>query len=138
MTTTDGAVTGALNLILRAEGLAVLVAAVWAYALTGAGWTLLAALILAPDLSMLGYLAGPRAGAAAYNLGHAYLGPLALLALGHLGALPLLTALGLIWAAHIGLDRMLGYGLKYPSGFKATHLSPPPGRAVTAASPASP
>ena len=133
MTESDGAVTGAPNLILRAEGLAVLVAAVWAYALAGVGWWLFLGLILAPDLAMLGYLAGPRAGAAAYNVAHTYLGPLALLALGQ--AWPLATALGLIWAAHIGADRMLGYGLKYPWAFKATHLSAAP--PVTAASPAS-
>ena len=131
-----GTITGAPNLILRAEGLAVLVAAVWAYALADAGWTLFLVLLLAPDLSMLGYLAGPRAGAAAYNLGHTYLGSFALLALGQLGSVPVLTALGLIWAAHVGADRMLGYGLKYARGFKSTHLSA--GAPVTVASPASP
>jgi len=121
-----GTVTGVPNLILRAEGLAVLVASAWAYGLVGAGWWLFAALILAPDLSMLGYLAGPRVGAAAYNVAHTYLGPLALLALGQVAALPLLTALGLIWAAHIGVDRAMGYGLKYAWGFRATHLSGTP------------
>lgn len=129
-----GAVTGAPNLILRAEGLGVLAAACWTYAATGGNWWLFAALFLAPDLFMLGYVRGPRAGAAAYNLGHTYLVPLALLGLGHLAALPLLMALGLIWAAHIGLDRMLGYGLKYPWAFKATHLA----GAVRAAAPATP
>ena len=118
-----GVVRGAPNLILRAEGLAVLVAAAWAYAATGASWWLFAALILAPDLSMLGYLRGPRLGAAAYNAAHTYLAPLGLLALGQLGAVPALTTIALIWAAHIGMDRMLGYGLKYPWAFKATHLS---------------
>ena len=121
-----GTVSGAPNLILRAEGLAVLVASVWAYGEVGAGWMLFAALILAPDLSMLGYLRGPRMGAAAYNAAHTTLGPLALLALGYLGAMPLLTSLALIWGAHVGLDRMMGYGLKYPWAFKATHLSAGP------------
>ena len=121
--TGNGTVLGAPNLILRAEGLAVLVASVWAYAALGSGWWLLAVLILAPDLSMLGYLGGARIGAALYNAAHTYVVPLALLALGQSGAVPLGTALGLIWAAHIGMDRVLGYGLKYPWGFKATHLS---------------
>ncbi|HVG47704.1 MAG TPA: DUF4260 domain-containing protein [Rubellimicrobium sp.] len=121
--TGNGTVLGAPNLILRAEGLAVLVASVWVYAALGSGWWLLAVLILAPDLSMLGYLAGARVGAALYNAAHTYVVPLALLALGQSGAVPLGTALGLIWAAHIGMDRVLGYGLKYPWGFKATHLS---------------
>jgi hypothetical protein len=125
-------VTGAPNLILRAEGAAVLLASVWAYALGEGGWWMFALLLLGPDLSMLGYLRGPRVGAAAYNLGHTYLVPLGLLALGQGLAAPLLTALGLIWAAHIGLDRMLGYGLKYHWGFKATHLS----GGLAAASPA--
>jgi hypothetical protein len=128
-------VTGAPNLILRAEGLAMLVASAWAYAALGQGWGLFAVLILAPDLSMLGYLAGPRVGAAAYNSAHTYLGPLVLLALGQAGAMPLATALGLIWAAHIGADRLMGYGLKYARGFKATHLSS--GEPLRAAAPAS-
>lgn len=121
--TGNGTVLGAPNLILRAEGLAVLVAALWAYAALGAGWWPFALLILAPDLSMLGYLAGARIGAALYNAAHTYVVPLALLGLGQVGAVPLGTALGLMWAAHIGMDRLLGYGLKYAAGFKATHLS---------------
>lgn len=132
-----GAVTGLPNLILRAEGLAVLIAVAWAYSLTDAGWTLVAVLILAPDLTALGYLAGPRIGAAAYNLGHSYLGPMALLALGYSGAMPMLTAMGLIWAAHIGADRLMGYGLKYSGDFRATHLSAPSKKAIRAASPTS-
>lgn len=134
MTETQGAVTGAPNLILRAEGLAVLVAACWTYAVTGGSWWLFALLFLAPDLSMLGYAWGSRVGAIVYNLGHTYLAPGLFLALGLWAAWPLGTALGLIWAAHVGFDRMLGYGLKYPWAFKATHLS----GEVTAASPATP
>jgi hypothetical protein len=84
---------------------------------------------------MLGYFAGARVGAAAYNAAHTYVVPLALLALGQVGAVPLLTAVGLIWAAHIGMDRTAGYGLKYARGFKATHLSA--GDVVRAAAPAS-
>ena len=132
MTERQGTVTDAPNLILRAEGAGVLVAACWAYGAVGGSWWLFAVLFLVPDLSMLGYVRGPRAGALVYNLGHTYLAPLLLLAVGQ-GA-GLATALGLIWGAHIGFDRMLGYGLKYPWAFKATHLS----GGVTAASPATP
>jgi len=128
----EGVVTGAPNLIRRAEGAGVLVAACWAYGAVGGSWWLFAVLFLAPDLSMLGYLRGARMGAVGYNLGHSYLGPLLLLAVGQ-GA-GLATGLGLIWAGHIGFDRMLGYGLKYPWAFKATHLS----GVVTAALPATP
>lgn len=73
---------------------------------------------------MLGYLVNVRAGAQLYNAVHTYVGPL-LLALYSMGAShPVLLPLTLIWFAHIGMDRMLGYGLKYPTHFKDTHLSP--------------
>jgi hypothetical protein len=133
--TSEGAVTGVPNLILRAEGLGVLVAASWAYGALGGSWWLFAVLFLAPDLSMLGYVRGPRVGALAYNLGHTYLAPLVLAALGQITGWTMGTALGLIWAAHVGFDRMLGFGLKYPWAFKATHLSAAPD--VRAAAPAS-
>lgn len=108
--------------LLRLEGLAMLVAATVAYGQSGSGWGLFAAAFLLPDLTMLGYLAGPRAGAAAYNAGHSYLGPALLLGLaGTLGG-PGVVPLALIWFAHIGFDRLLGYGLKHTSGFRDTHL----------------
>jgi hypothetical protein len=119
---TPGFVNGAPCLLLRAEGLAAALASVAAFAWSGASWLLFAALILAPDLSMLFYLAGPRQGAAGYNAAHAYLGPIALLAgAAALGA-PTGVAIALIWSAHIGVDRALGYGLKYGEGFSSTHL----------------
>ena len=71
---------------------------------------------------MLGYVAGPRVGALSYDLVHAYVGPLALGVVGVLVGADLAMELALIWAAHIGADRLLGYGLKYPSAFKDTHL----------------
>jgi Domain of unknown function (DUF4260) len=108
--------------LLRLEGLAVLIAALLAYAQLGAGWGAFALLFLLPDLSLLGFLAGPRVGAAAYNAAHSYLGPVALLAAAALGEWPVALAAGLIWCAHIGLDRLLGFGLHAASGFGATHL----------------
>ncbi|MGH8459822.1 MAG: DUF4260 domain-containing protein [Nevskiales bacterium] len=117
-----GIVHGAVRVLLRIEGLAVLAAAAAAYAQFGAGWGWFAALFLVPDLSFLAYLAGPRAGAAAYNVMHSYVGALALLAVGVLGAMPLMLAVALVWCAHIGFDRALGYGLKYAGGFGETHL----------------
>jgi hypothetical protein len=71
---------------------------------------------------MLGYLAGPVQGARAYNLVHSYVLPLLLIAASLFTAWPLLQAIGLIWTAHVGMDRALGYGLKLPSGFQDTHL----------------
>ena len=86
------------------------------------GWLLLVVLFLAPDLSMLGYLAGPRVGAVAYNLAHTYVGPVALALVGVLGESDRAVQLALIWLAHIGVDRAVGYGLKYPTAFNDTHL----------------
>jgi hypothetical protein len=108
--------------LLRLEGLCVLLAAVTAYALLDHSWWLFAGALLAPDLFMAGYLAGPRVGAFTYNAGHTYAAALGLGALGYALALPLAPALALIWAAHIGMDRALGYGLKWPSSFRDTHL----------------
>ncbi|MGA7342700.1 MAG: DUF4260 domain-containing protein [Terracidiphilus sp.] len=112
-----------VSILLRLEGLAVASVSAALYARTGASWWLFAALWLAPDLSMLGYLAGPCWGARIYNAYHTYVPP-AMLALGaflfrlHGPVLPI----ALIWANHIGVDRMLGYGLKYGDGFGWTHL----------------
>lgn len=117
-----GSAGGTVRGVLRLEGLAVFALALAAYAQFGAGWGFFAWLFLLPDLSFLAYLAGPRVGAITYNAAHSYAGALALLAGGVLGAMPVLLALGLVWCAHIGADRALGYGLKYASGFGATHL----------------
>lgn len=117
-----GSVSGAPRLLLRAEGAGLLIVAGMLYGETGAAWWLFAVLFLAPDLSFLGYLAGPRAGAMAYNAAHSLVAPLALAIAGLLlPAIPPL-ALALIWIAHIGFDRLLGYGLKYQAGFGFTHL----------------
>ena len=112
--------------VLRIEGSLVLIAAVWGYVLLGASWGLFAILFLVPDLFMAGYLVGARVGAAVYNVGHTYAGPFLFGAAALGSGDGLFGALALIWAAHIGIDRALGYGLKQTSGFRDTHLSPPP------------
>ena len=117
----DGMVSGAVLLWLRVEGLALLAAAAVLYAAVDGGWLLFAVLFLLPDVAMLGYLAGPRIGAAAYNIAHATVLPWALAALGWFAA-PALVPIALIWLAHIGFDRAMGYGLKYPGAFGDTHL----------------
>jgi hypothetical protein len=119
---TRGQTVGGPKAILRLEGGVVLAVAAAAYAQTDAGWLLFALLFLVPDVSMLGYLAGRRIGAVAYNLGHSYLGPAALAAYGLWSGAPLMVSIALIWVAHIGFDRLMGYGLKYAGGFKSTHL----------------
>lgn len=107
---------------LRAEGAAVLALSALLYARTGEGWLLFFVLLLAPDLSMLGYLGGPRIGALAYNVVHTYAVPVLLAVVGLLIGSALAVAIALIWTAHIGMDRALGYGLKLPTGFQDTHL----------------
>ncbi len=130
------ALVTAPRVVLRLEGAAMLAGATALYGVHGGNWGLFALLLLAPDLSMLGYRGGATVGAACYNAAHTYLAPIALggvgLAAGHAPVL----LMALIWAAHIGLDRALGYGLKYPDGFTATHLSgaaTPPAHAETTA-----
>jgi len=110
-------------ILLRLEGLAVAAVSALLYARTGAHWWLFAALWLLPDLSMLGYLLSPCIGARIYNAYHNYV-PAAVLALCALVLRThgLLLQIALIWANHIGVDRMLGYGLKYAEGFGWTHL----------------
>jgi hypothetical protein len=108
--------------LLKMEEAALLAAAIVLYAHLHFSWVLFAALFLAPDLLMLGYLLNPRTGAAIYNLGHSLVVPLTLFALGFGASRPLLVAIAIVWFAHIAFDRLLGYGLKYPTRFKDSHL----------------
>ena len=109
--------------LLHLEGAVIFAAATWAYfALLDGSWIAFLALILVPDLSMVGYLRGPRLGAWTYNLVHTEALPVALLAIGlGIDSRRVLLA-ALVLAAHIGMDRAAGYGLKFTSGFKHTHL----------------
>lgn len=111
-----------VDLAVRLEWAAIAVAALAFYAMAGVSWWLFAVLILAPDLSMLGYLAGPRVGAIAYNALHILIVPVLLALAGNLSGNAMATAIALIWIIHIAIDRALGYGLKLSSGFQDTHL----------------
>lgn len=115
-------VTGAPLLWLRAEGLTLFATALLLYSATHQQWWLVPVLILLPDLFMVGYLRGNRIGAAVYNAGHSYPLPALVSLAGLAWHHPLVLALGLLWVAHIGMDRLAGFGLKYDSGFKRTHL----------------
>jgi Domain of unknown function (DUF4260) len=110
------------QIILHLEGAAILSLCVFFYHQLHASWLLFAILFLAPDLVMLGYLANVRIGSAVYNFAHTYITPGILLAIAYLAAKPQLFPIALIWTAHIGFDRLLGFGLKYPTHFKDTHL----------------
>lgn len=118
-----GATGGQVRALLRAEGAAVFVAILLLYGQVGFSWIAFVVLFLAPDLSMLAYLAGPRIGATVYNAAHTYVLPIAVALVGYFAERTVVApALALIWIAHIGLDRALGYGLKYPTRFGDTHL----------------
>ena len=119
---TNAGATGGVRLLLRLEGFAAFFVAVALYRQNDYGWGVFALAFLTPDLSFLGYLAGNRIGAIAYNAAHSYLGPVIVLTASAYLASPPLFAAGLIWCAHIGFDRALGYGLKYVAGFGYTHL----------------
>jgi hypothetical protein len=128
-----GATTGGVRLLLRAEGLCVLAAALLLYSRSGFGWGMFALFFLAPDLSFFGYLGGARVGAIVYNAAHSHVGPIACLVAGYVLAAPVVSATGIVWAAHVGFDRALGYGLKYAAGFGYTHLGRIGRQAETAA-----
>lgn len=117
-----GAVAGSVSILLRLEGLVAAVASALLYARTGASWWLFAALWVTPDLSMLAYLRRPCLGARYYNAAHTYLLPGVLALCGWLLHANVLLPFALIWVNHIGVDRLLGYGLKYSNGFGFTHL----------------
>ncbi len=107
---------------LRAEGFVGLVFGwlIWQAAGGEPIWFLI--LLITPDISMLGYLRGPRIGAVMYNVVHNWLiGGLFAIA-GLMAASPLLGQVGALLVAHTGIDRLLGYGLKYPTSFQDTHL----------------
>ena len=117
-----GTVTGGLRTLLRLEGLTLFVGMTLLYAVWDGSWWVYAILFLAPDLSFAAYLAGPRAGAIVYNAAHSYMAPMALMTTGFALSSPLVLSIAMIWLAHIGIDRALGYGLKYSAGFGFTHL----------------
>jgi hypothetical protein len=116
------------RILLQLEGTAVFAVAFGIYSVYGASWWWMAGLFLVPDGAMLAYLRGPRIGAVAYNLMHTYVTPLVVGGLAFAfksmaaDVASLAGSIALIWVAHIGFDRMLGYGLKEPTGFGHTHL----------------
>jgi hypothetical protein len=117
-----GSVIGAPKLLLRIEGAVLFAASIAVFALQGQQWWLYPALLLVPDIFMLGYVRNTKLGAITYNLGHSYPAAALVTVIGFVAASPLTVAIGAIWFGHIGWDRMFGYGLKYATSFKHTHL----------------
>ena len=110
--------------ILNLEGAAVLGAVVYFYFFRIDGsWVLFIALLLAPDIGLAAYATGNnRAGSILYNAFHTYILPVTIVTSGIATGSAIVVEIGLISAAHIGMDRALGYGLKYAAGPKPTHL----------------
>jgi uncharacterized protein DUF4260 len=118
----SGFVAGQVRTTLRLEGLCVLVASCAFYAHGHFPWGQFFLLFLLPDISFLGYLAGPKTGAVAYNAAHSYILPVIVGGVFFVTGTVTIARFLLIWVAHIGFDRALGYGLKYAAGFSDTHL----------------
>jgi hypothetical protein len=110
------------GILLRAEGLVLFAAALALYVREDYSILLLLVLFLAPDLSFVGLAGGRRVGAIAYDAAHTYVGPILLASGALIGDWTTGVQLGLIWLAHIGIDRALGYGLRYPNAFNENHL----------------
>jgi hypothetical protein len=103
--------------IIKIEGVIVFLSCLIVYLLLDYNWILFVALLLFPDIAMIGYVVSNKIGAITYNLLHTYSLPIPILLLGFSLSLDLLLAIALIWMAHIGMDRAIGYGLKYSSSF---------------------
>lgn len=108
--------------LLRVEGAAVFSGSVAVYAAQDFSWLWFALLFFLPDIALFVYLVNQQTGRTVYNLLHTITVPLLLVLLGYATGVPALLQIGLIWLAHIGLDRTIGYGLKLDSEFKETHL----------------
>ena len=118
----DARVRGHVRLFLRIEALAIFVAGVAAYGQLGGPWLAIVPLLLVPDISMIGFVRDARIGALTYDIGHNLATAAALLGLGLWLNVGWLAIAGSVLVAHIGMDRVFGYGLKYPTEFKDTHL----------------
>jgi hypothetical protein len=118
----QGVVVGDARRWLRIEGLSALIAGAGVYVARGGEPLWLVPLLLAVDVSMVGYLRGPRPGAFLYNLAHNWAVALAVLGVGVAAGSTVAVLAGAVLVAHVGMDRFAGYGLKYPTDFKDTHL----------------
>lgn len=111
------------KILLHIEGLAVLLLSIYLYSYFQFNWVLFLVLLFAPDVAMVGYFINRKVGAVLYNIIHTYTLAILIIGCGWLLSHDLVLALGLILSAHIGMDRMVGYGLKYTTNFKDTHLN---------------
>jgi Domain of unknown function (DUF4260) len=116
----EGSVESKPKRWLQLDGAVLFTASIVLFSQTHQRWWIYPVLLFVPDIFMIGYVRNAKIGAFFYNLGHSYFAPSLLMLYGwnH----PLCLAIGLIWLGHVGWDRFFGYGLKYDSNFKHTHL----------------
>ncbi|MGG0288033.1 DUF4260 domain-containing protein [Peribacillus butanolivorans] len=107
---------------IHSEGLMVLIAIIYIYSINEFSWWIFLLLLLTPDISMFAYLINNQIGAKVYNLFHTYTISILVILLAVSLSQDTILMVGLIWTAHIGMDRFLGYALKYTTAFKATHI----------------
>jgi hypothetical protein len=111
-----------VKILLRLEGLVILLLSLYFYNYLHASWLVFMVLLFIPDVSMIGYLRNKEIGAIVYNLGHNYILGMGVILTGLAIQNTTLLSLGLILTSHMGIDRALGFGLKYKTGFNYTHL----------------
>lgn len=111
------------KMLLHIEGLVILSLSLYFYSYNQLSWVLFFVLLLAPDISMLGYVINKKIGAVLYNICHTYSLSIGVVVCGVVLSNQIVLAIGIIWTAHIGMDRAVGFGLKYPTDFKDTHLN---------------
>lgn len=111
------------KMLLHIEGFTVFVVSLYFYGYNQFSWILFIVLLFTPDISMIGYLFNNKVGSLLYNIIHTYSLSVFIVMFGLILSNQMILAIGLILTAHIGMDRMIGYGLKYPTNFKDTHLN---------------
>ncbi len=111
-----------VRLLTRLEGLAILTASLYFYTIVNGNWILFIILLLAPDLSMIGYLKNKQIGALSYNIIHNFFSAFVVITIGFFANQTLIQQFGIILLAHVGMDRVFGFGLKYKEDFKSTHI----------------
>jgi hypothetical protein len=111
-----------MKTIIKLEELGLFILGIYLFSLLNFEWWWFLVLILAPDLAMLGYVFGNKSGAFFYNIFHHRGIAILVYILGCYLKMELLQLIGIILFSHSAMDRIFGYGLKYESGFKYTHL----------------
>lgn len=111
-----------MKTVIKLEELGLFILGIYLFSLLNYQWWWFPALILAPDLSMFGYIINTKTGAFSYNLFHHRGVAVLVYILGCYLRIEIVQLMGIILFSHAAMDRIFGYGLKYETGFKYTHL----------------